>query len=69
MYFWFNYRLHRLKAPAVLSWQALADQFGGDFARPRAFRAQFADDLRDIVEVFPKLPAKLSETGLVLTPA
>lgn len=69
MYFWFNYRLHRLKQPTLLSWEAITSQFGGDFGRQRAFRAQFADDLRDLKEVFPKLPALLSDQGLEVAPA
>ncbi|MCB1549486.1 MAG: hypothetical protein KDJ41_16915 [Hyphomicrobiaceae bacterium] len=68
MYFWFNYRLHRLKQPTTLSWDALAGQFGGSFDRQRAFRAHFADDLRDILDVFPKLPVKLTEAGLEVSP-
>lgn len=68
MYFWFNYRLHRLKAPATLSWDAVASQFGGDYTRQRDFRKGFADDLRDVLEVFPKLPVKLSEVGLEIAP-
>lgn len=68
MYFWFNYRLHRLKAPTTLSWNALAEQFGGGFDRQRAFKAHFSDDLKDIKDVFPKLPVKLSEEGLTLEP-
>lgn len=69
MYFWLNYRLHRLKEPLQLSWDALASQFGGGFERQRAFRAQFADDLKDIKDVFPRLPVTLSEEGLDVAPA
>lgn len=69
MYFWFNYRIHRLKENVTLSWDALAEQFGGNFERARAFKAQFADDLKDIKEVFPKLPVKLTEVGLEIAPA
>ena len=69
MYFWFNYRIHRLKSPTLLSWDAIASQFGGDYTRQRDFRKGFADDLRDIVDVFPKLPVKLSEEGLNISPA
>lgn len=69
MYFWFNYRLHRLRQPTVLSWDSLAGQFGGAFGRQRDFRRGFADDLKDVLDVFPKLPVKLSETGLEMMPA
>ena len=69
MYFWFNYRLHRLKGPTTLSWEAVANQFGGDYTRQRDFRKGFADDLKDVLDVFPKLPVKLSEAGLEIAPA
>lgn len=69
MYFWFNYRLHRLKEPTTLSWNALADQFGGDYARHRDFKRGFADDLKDVLGVFPKLPVKLSDEGMEISPA
>lgn len=69
MYFWFNYRLHRLRQPTTLSWDALASQFGGDYARQRDFKRGFADDLRDVLDVLPKLPVKLSEAGMELVPA
>lgn len=68
MYFWFNYRLQRLKAPTTLSWDALSGQFGGGFDRQRDFRRGFADDLKDVMDVFPKLPVKLSEAGLQVSP-
>ncbi|WP_334145809.1 replication protein RepA [Hyphomicrobium sp.] len=69
MYFWFNYRLHRLKEPTTLSWNALADQFGGDYGRQRDFKRGFADDLKDVLDVFPKLPVRLSENGMEVSPA
>jgi len=69
IYFWLNYRLHSLKSAQKLSWDALADQFGGDFTRARDFRRGFADDLNDIKDVFPKIPATLSDDGMVLSPA
>lgn len=69
MYFWFNYRLHRLREPTLLPWTALATQFGGDYGRQRDFKKGFADDLRDVLDVFPKLPVTLSEAGLEIAPA
>lgn len=69
MYFWFNYRLHRLKEPTTLSWSALAEQFGGEYGRQRDFKRAFADDLKDVLDVFPKLPVKLSDDGMEVAPA
>lgn len=68
LYFWFNYRLHRLRQPLTISWNALADQFGGAYARQRDFKRGFADDLKDVLDVFPKLPVKLTETGIEVLP-
>ncbi len=69
MYFWLNYRLHSMRSALTLSWDAVASQFGGDYTRQRDFRKGFADDLRDVLDVFPKLPVKLSEAGLEIQPA
>lgn len=69
LYFWLTYRLANMKADVTLTWQAATDQFGGGFGRERAFRAQLADDIAAIKEVFPKLPLVLSERGLTLKKA
>ncbi|MGE3916367.1 MAG: replication protein RepA [Hyphomicrobiaceae bacterium] len=67
-YYWLSYRITRLTKRSVISWEALAAQFGGDYARQRDFRKGFADDLRVLLEVFPKLPVKVSEVGLEMSP-
>jgi hypothetical protein len=64
--FWLNYRLHSMKAQLVLDWKPLQTQFGDGFGRERDFRAQLAADIDHIKEIFPKLPVKLTERGLVL---
>lgn len=69
LYFWLGYRLHNIADPLHISWKALAEQFGNGFTRDRAFRAQLAEELAHVAEVFPKLPAKLTEEGLILHPA
>lgn len=69
LYAWLAYRLYDMHSDVTLSWEAVRKQFGEGFERPRAFRAQFADDLAAIREVFPKLPLVLSERGLTLQKA
>ncbi|QRG10284.1 hypothetical protein EZH22_31275 (plasmid) [Xanthobacter dioxanivorans] len=69
LYTWMGYRLHNIDTTLRVSWKALAEQFGGSFARPRAFRAQFAQDLAHLKEVLPKIPVKVTEDGLVMEPA
>lgn len=64
--YWFGYRLHGIKAPLTVSFKALSEQFGDGFGREIDFKRQFAKDLSHIQEVFPKLPAKLTEHGLTL---
>lgn len=69
LYFWLGYRLYNINSPLRISWSALQEQFGQGFARPRAFRAQLAEEIAHIQEVFPKLPLKLTEEGIQLQPA
>ncbi|MEZ5776649.1 MAG: replication protein RepA [Hyphomicrobiaceae bacterium] len=68
-YYWLSYRLTRLKGHTLIPWEALAAQFGNDYTRQRDFRKGFADDVRSLLEVFPKLPVTLSEAGLEMLPA
>ena len=55
--------------PVAISWDALQAQFGSDVtSRARKFRQGFADDLDHIAEVFPRVPVRLTEKGLLLSP-
>jgi hypothetical protein len=69
LYFWLGWRLYSINAKTVISWQALAQQFGDGYARPRDFMAAFNADLGHIREVFPKLPVSLHDDGIHLEPA
>lgn len=68
-YYWIGYRVTRLRTAQTISWDALAQQFGGGYARQRDFRAAFAADLQHIKEMFPKLSVTASEHGITLLPA
>lgn len=68
-YYWLGYRLTRLKTPTTISWEALAQQFGEGYARQRAFKESFVRDIKDIKDLFPKLPVSIAERGLTLAPA
>lgn len=69
LYFWIGYRMHSIDAPLHLSWEAVREQFGVGFTRERDFRSRFAEEVSQIREVFPKLPLRLTENGLILEPA
>lgn len=64
--YWVGYRLHSIRAPLTVSYSALRGQFGDGFRRDVDFKKQFAKDVAHLKEVFPKLPLKLTETGLSL---
>lgn len=66
--FWLGYRVNGLTKTTTISWAALKEQFGFDIARERRFRAEFAEDIKHIKEVFPKLPVALSEHGFTISP-
>lgn len=69
LYFWLGYRLHNIEQPYHISWAALADQFGNGFTRQRDFQRKLTEELGHLCEVFPKLPARLTDGGLTLHPA
>jgi hypothetical protein len=65
---WLGYRLRTVKRSYEIKWSLLHDQFGSSVGRIRRFKEDFREDLKAIMEVFPKLPVKLAETGLLLMP-
>jgi len=65
MLFWLGYRINSERAVSI-SWEALQEQFGWGYARADNFRRDFAREIAEIKEVFPKLPVKLSEVGVAI---
>jgi hypothetical protein len=65
---WLAYRLRNLKRAYTITWNNLRDQFGASVGRERKFKEDFREDLKAIKEVFPQLPAELTEKGLRLLP-
>lgn len=68
MLFWLGYRLNGLAKPVPISWSALKEQFGVGYSRERRFRSDFAQEIAEIKEVFPKLPVKVTEEGIIISP-
>ena len=66
---WLAYRIKTVKRPYLITWELLREQFGSDVAQGFKFKQSFKSDFAAITEVFPKLPAKLSEEGIRLFPA
>ncbi len=65
---WLGYRLRSLDRRYVINWETLQAQFGSELSRARRFREEFRDDLAAVLEVFPKLPAQVTDQGLMLSP-
>jgi hypothetical protein len=66
--FWLGYRLTSIAKPVSIPWQALQLQWGQGYTRADNFRRDFAKEIGEIKEVFPKLPVALSETGFTVSP-
>lgn len=66
--FWLGYRLHSLNKPLAIPWEALREQWGAGYSRTNNFRRDFAEEIRQLKEVFPKLPVKVSEQGVTISP-
>ncbi|WP_423415888.1 replication protein RepA [Hyphomicrobium sp. B1] len=68
MLFWLGYRLNNLDKPLNVSWEALREQWGTGYSRSTNFRRDFAQEIDQIKEVFPKLPVKVTELGVTISP-
>ncbi len=66
---WVTYRITRLQTKLILDWKPLKDQFGDGYARDRAFKEAFIDDVAALKELFPKIPLRLTERGLEMEAA
>jgi Plasmid encoded RepA protein len=69
IYVWLTYRMHYLRKLTTVPWEALAAQFGGDYTRLRAFKAQFVKQLQAVRSVYPKVKIEPTKAGLVLRPS
>jgi len=66
IYAWLAHRLRYVKKPSTVPWKALADQFGGDYGRTRAFKAQFLKDLAHVLVIYPMAKVEPVKGGLLL---
>tara|TARA_B100000965_G_scaffold399406_1_gene419313 strand:- start:1209 stop:2219 length:1011 start_codon:yes stop_codon:yes gene_type:complete len=59
VYSWLANRLHRVKDPSFISWDALYLQFGGGYARMVDFRRKFLATLQLACTVYPQAKLEL----------
>jgi hypothetical protein len=69
VYCWLAYRLHSLKEPTPVTWQALHAQFGRSVARLAHFKAQMKETLALALAVYPDAKLEVSESGVLLKPS
>lgn len=69
VYCWLTHRASYAKRPSTIPWQALAAQFGSDYARLRDFRAAFLAELHKVATVYSGAQFEVTEAGLVVKPS
>jgi hypothetical protein len=69
LYVWLSYRLHALERSTLVSWPALMEQFGADYARLRRFRERFIEALQLALCVYPEARVEWNERGVTLHPS
>ncbi len=68
IYAWMTYRASYATKPSEIPWQALAMQFGSDYAQVRDFKVAFLDALRKVHTVYAAANFELGERGLIVKP-
>lgn len=68
MYVWATYRMFYLERMTRIKWADLANQFGAQYGRVRAFKAAFTKELEQVKIVYPGLNAEATPDYLILRP-
>jgi hypothetical protein len=67
LYTWLAHRLYRVRrGGSRVSWAALQEQFGGEYADRKDFKREMKRRLRDVLEVYPDAKVEEVEGGLML---
>jgi hypothetical protein len=69
IYTWLTHRMSYLRRPTTVPWDALAVQFGGDYAQLHKFKAVFLKQLDKVRVVYPFANVHQAEHGLLLLPS
>ena len=67
-YAWLTYRASYMTKASTVPWEALAAQFGSDYAELRFFRRAFLSELRKVTAVYPGTAFEASDKGLTVKP-
>lgn len=69
LYCWLTHRMSYLKEPALVPWDALALQFGGEYKRIRKFREELLRHLPPVLWVYREALVAAQAGGLLLRPS
>ncbi|WP_419897271.1 replication protein RepA [Roseomonas sp. USHLN139] len=69
VYCWLAYRLHALTDDKMISWTALATQFGAGIRLRKHFKAAFTENLQLAQAVYRDAKVELTPDGLLLHPS
>ena len=61
--------MYSLRRSTTVPWEALALQFGGQYAQLRQFKANFVKQLAAVYAVYPDARLEPTDAGLVLRPS
>jgi hypothetical protein len=68
-YAWLTYRSSYMLKDSTIPWEALAGQFGCDYARLRDFKAAFLAELRKVSTVYAAAEFEATDAGLIVKPS
>lgn len=69
IYTWLTHRMSYLRRPTTVPWEALAVQFGGNYAQLHKFKAVFIKQLDKVRAVYPFADVHQADHGLLLLPS
>lgn len=69
VYVWLCYRLHHLKKPTPITWEALFAQFGAGFKERKHFKPAFRLAIGHALAAYPEAQVTEEQTGLTLYPS
>jgi hypothetical protein len=72
IYIWLAHRMFSVRRPTPITWDQLAQQFGSQYVRPRAFKAKFVEALAKVIgpgTAYPKARVEVTNGGLKLYPS
>ncbi len=69
IYTWLAHRMSYLRGSTRIPWPMLELQFGSQYARPRAFKEKFLEQLAAVKVVYPEAKVRPYEHVLLLSPS